>query len=457
MKCPKCNRANDRSEIICQHCGAPLDDARTRKVRTKRTPAMAVAHGVMWVFFALVALVFFGLLFYRAYFWYDAWRLETMYERDGNIAPEIVQTVLDNGLPAHVVTFYGNDGDCIFIKELNKSYQIIGRFASIEIPDSNWFGPNPDDIESAIVTLTPMLYTEGGEQRPLPVLTLNVDTPESPLTLLTPTSTFEQVSTSIYSLSIKVAPKSTVLINGEDQTDMVDYEGVLTCNVSVYPVGDNIISILVATPNHKQTRYDVNLYRPYQEINLEPSLNLPKRTNRATIDISGKVDPGATLTVDTAHEEGSIVVKESGDFTFRAKLEIVGDNIITFRASQEGKQDSVVSVVVYYVPTLEAYSRKAWKMSYAELALYYETWQGRIFLCDGIVTEVMQDGEEQTIVMDVNNTGEGAPQYVLLTNYSSIGTPEVGSRYHGYADVTGSRFYNNVYCPVLACRYLIKK
>ena len=47
-----------------------------------------------------------------------------------------------------------------------------------------------------------------------------------------------------------VVPGSTVLVNGEDVTDVVDRSGLLSANVNVYPIGDNIISILVRTPNH---------------------------------------------------------------------------------------------------------------------------------------------------------------------------------------------------------------
>ncbi len=452
MKCPSCQAENKKGSKTCRQCGARLPAK-----RGPRTPAMALAHGVMWAFFAIVTVVVFGFLFYRVYFWIDAWRMGSYYERDGRIAPDVEQIELDSGLVGHAITFYGNDGDQVFIKELRQSYEIVGHLARIELPDSHWFPAKPDDTEQAVVTLTPILFTEGGDQRELPPLELTIDTPESPLRLVNPSKELVTVNTSIFPLEISVVPGSTVLINGEDQTDMVNYLGLLTRNVAVYPVGDNIISLLVSTPSHKETRLDLNLYRPYQEINLEPSLTLDKASNLANMTITGTMDPDAILSVDTPYVEDSIKVDPNGSFKFIAKLETVGDNTVTFRATKAGKQDSVVSVNVYYVPSLDAYSRKAWKMDYKELSLYYDTWVGRVFLCDGVVTEISVDGEEQTVIMDVNLTGEGEPQYVVLTNHSSVGTPEIGTRYKAYADVTGNQFYNSKHCPKLACRYMVKQ
>ena len=60
-----------------------------------------------------------------------------------------------------------------------------------------------------------------------------------------------------------------MLVNGEDVTDVVDRSGLLSANVNVYPIGDNVISILVRTPNHVETRRDVTIYRAELEIEVD--------------------------------------------------------------------------------------------------------------------------------------------------------------------------------------------
>lgn len=443
MKCPACGAENRRRDDVCFKCGA----------RIRRTPARAAANAAMWTLFILAAAVVFSLLAYRVYFWFAAWQLNRVYASGARTEPQVEAIDLSNNRVGHAITFFGNDGDQVFIAELGRSYPFTGGVARIEVPDSEWFGENPEDAESAIVTLTPVVFREDGGRDELPAMELTIDAPTSPVTLINPTSTWADVNTSVYPLSLQVVPGSRVIVADSDVSDTVDYQGLLSVNINVYPQGENPVSVLVKTDNHKETRLDITLYRPYQEINLEPSLTLPKRSNRQNILISGSVDPAAAFSVDTPHVEDSVKVDEKGNFSFMAKLSVIGDNTVTFRATQEGKQDSVVSVNIYYVPSIDAYSRAAWKMDYENLLLCYEIWEGRVFLCDGRVAEVVVEDEKQTVYMDVGT--EGVTQYIALENLSSVGTPEIGARYKAYADVVASLgYYDSKYCPQLICRYM---
>lgn len=448
MRCAQCGHQNRRQDKTCARYGAGLKPARLSR-------GMRLVHAGIWVLAGLITLIVLSLLIYRVYFWVDAWKTDHYYERTGRLEPSVEQVTLDNGLAAHSITFFGNDGDHIFLEELRQSYQITGGLARIDIPDSNWFSANPEDVEGAIVTLTPVLYTEGNDRRELPVLTMEIEAPRSPLTLINPSGDFAHVNTSTYLLSFRVVPGSQVLVGNDDVTDVVNFEGLAEVNIDIFPQGDNPVSILVSTPNHKQTRQEINLYRPYQEINLEPSLSVATKTNLKGVRITGSMDPQAVFSVDTPHDPESVKVDEKGNFSFTAMMSTIGDNTVTFRASQEGKTDSVVSITVYYVPSLNAYSRSAWKMDYPALSAYYETWMGRVFLCDGIVTAVWTDeDEEQTVVIDVSGEGEEA-QNVVLTNLSSVGTPQIGARYKAYADVIGHEYYDTKDCPKLVARYMI--
>ena len=44
-------------------------------------------------------------------------------------------------------------------------------------------------------------------------------------------------------------------------------------------------------------------------------------------------------------------------------------------------------------------------------------------------------------------------QLVVLENYTGL-TPSIGQKYAAYADVTGRRFYQSNYYPMLAARYM---
>lgn len=459
MKCPNCGYDARRQERECPQCGWTLagDGEVTREnARTGKRRSRALSRVMLGLLFA-ISICFFGLLIYRAYFWFNAWRVEHYYERNDIIAPEIEEMTLEDGRLAHAITFYGDDGDQIFIRELGRSYMISGGLTRIELADSDWFDVSPEDVEAAIITMTPVLHTEGGGMVELPAMTMTVNTPSSPLTLISPASEYEEVFTSMYPLQIQVVPGSTVLINGEDQTDVVDYAGNLSVNVDVQPNGENKISIVVSTANHRQTRTDIVLYRAPQSINLEPSLNQQKTSNRNTISIQGTTEAGAMITVDTEHVSGSVKVSDSGSFSFTARLTQIGDNEVRWHASMPGREDTYMSMTIYYVPSLNEYSRKAWKMDYEQLAKLTDTWEGRIFLCSGPVVDIIENEEEggaPLIAMDVG--AEGERQIVILENMSSLEAPVIGNTYRAYADVSGTYFYDSNRCPKLIARYILE-
>ena len=98
---------------------------------------------------------------------------------------------------------------------------------------------------------------------------------------------------------MQVVPGSSVTVNGKDVTDIVDRSGLLSVNVNVFPIGDNTYSIIVNTPNHKEARRDVLIYRQQMEIAVEINSAIPTFTTNSTVTVSGICDLGATITVDT--------------------------------------------------------------------------------------------------------------------------------------------------------------
>lgn len=456
MKCPYCGSFCADKTLYCPNCKQPLPT--TAPAQPAEKPVQAPRErgpilrrvGLAVATVATLCAVAIGI--YKLVTWIDSYRLTRLYTR-GAYTPTVSTVTLADLQQGHSIAFYGKDGDQIFLPEMNESLSISGGVARMEVADSDWFGPSVADVDSADITMSPMLISEKGTKTQLPLLNFTIDVPESPLVITSPASDRTNVVTSVYPLILNVVPGSTVFVNGEDVTRSIDRSGLLSTNVSVQPIGDNIITLIVRTPRHRETRKEIDIIRPHFDIELELDTTVSDRSASRTMAVTGKTEPGAMISVDTDYLEESLTMDmETGRFSFIARFTTIGDNVVRFRASREGKEDAVISFTVNYLPSLAEYSAKAWAMDYPQLKSLFEQWNGRVFQCKGELVDSVTDGDTQYLVMDVGDSSQ--QQLVILENRSSLASPTLGRRYVAYADVSGQYMYKSVYYPMLIARYL---
>ena len=455
MKCPYCGSFCADNTLYCPSCKQPLPTADPTQPKEKpaappkERPPILKRVGIAVATVATLCAV--GIGVYKLWTWVDSYRLTRLYTR-GAYKPSIDLVTMPDLRQGHSIAFYGKDGDQIFLPEMNKSLSISGGVARMDVADSDWFGPTVTDVESADITMSPMLISEKGHKTQLPLLNFTIDVPESPLVISSPDSDYTKVVTSVYPLILNVVPGSTVFVNGEDVTPSIDRSGLLSTNVSVQPIGDNIITLIVRTPRHRETRKEIDIFREHYDIELELDTTVSDRSASRTMAVTGKTEPGAMISVDTDYLEESLTIDmETGRFSFIARFSTIGDNVVRFRATREGKQDAVISFTVDYLPSLAEYSAKAWAMDYPQLKSLFEQWNGRVFQCKGELIDSFTEGDTQYVVMDV---GENDQQLVILENRSSMSSPTLGRRYVAYADVSGQHMYKSNYSPMLVARYL---
>ena len=464
MICPYCGKRTPDNSEYCAVCGFPLDQQEAQENQAAGTGRQPMDAGV-WqarvipilrttiiVLLWILSLTILGYGVYKVYYWRQSVEIAEWYESGMTPMPTLEAVEMADGRQGHVITFFGEDGDMIYIEELKRSFLVVGGEARVEIADSYWFETASEEVQSADIALTPIqTFVDGGKQL-LPVVYFSVDVPVSPLTIISPSEEQGPILSAEYQVEFEVVPGSTVLVDGVDVTDLVSSLGEVSVNVAVYPQGENPISILVKTAHHKEARADIVLYRQPMEIDLAVAINTAKTSVLDAMTIRGTVDPKAKVSVDTAYQEGSLTQDADGDFSFIAMFDHIGYNPVTFRAKQDGKADSVISFEVYYLPTLNEYSRKAWSMDYKQLTQCWDIWAGRIFKCTGTVAAVLATEPQQILVLDVSQDQSG--QYIIIENLSNLSVIEPGGRFDFYADVSGTRReYNGRNYPYLIGRY----
>ena len=447
MVCPRCGATIKASMKKCAKCGLPLS-YQDKVAGDDKLPLKTL------LLRSLLVLGAFLLTVITAVAIEEPLRIRAENKRiTREYVNQVVETItLENGYKGHAFTFFGKDGDCVYIDELGQSFMFVGGIARVEVPDYVWFDEDPTDTENSTITFSPIYVSSTGKKTRIPVFSIKVDVPEAPVTITQPASERVTVITSQTGLSMNVVYGSQVIINGEDVSSKVDRSGNLNLTLNIQPIGDNNISIIVRTPNHREARRDLVFYREEMEINLEVASSVQYISRLNYMTISGMSEPGAAITVDSDYERDSLKVDSAtGKFSFRAKFSAYGKNLVIFRASMEGKKDSTVSFYVDYLPAKAEYTRNAWQMDYAQLTRYYEQWHGRVFLCMGRIVNNYMDGGVMYSIMNVGNDSD--VKLVALVNESNAGQFLVGQEYALYADVEGRLFYKSSYIPLLTARY----
>lgn len=379
--------------------------------------------------------------------------------RQDNDTTYTVEATEQDGFPAHCITFYGRENASIYLQETQTSYVIADGKIAITIPDYMWYDTESStyaheaDSDTMNVHITPTVrYQAEGTQYHLDPIEFTIECPLSPIYLINPPTAYAEVGVSVYEVRINVQKGSRVLIDGTNVSTLIRDTGNVSKNVQVLPIGENTISISVKSKYCREHVTEIKLYRAPQDIPLElnPTVivewNYEPDNEQYQASISGTTLPGATITVESPHENLE-VNPTTGDFKFKPLFDKLGDNQVVIRASYEGRNDSVITHTVYFMPTADVYTRKAWDLDaqYSDLVNYINMRIGTIYVGIGTIKRIISSAP-QLAIMDIGTTG--FEKEVLLEN-SSKTTWVVGQKYRVYGEAYG--LYGSM--PRLTVRY----
>lgn len=411
-------------------------------------------RGPLLIAYVLVGLLALGLLAFGGYILisYVVPGIVTQQNAPEAATDYHISEITIGGYPGRQILIPGEEGTLVYIKELEKSYVIVGGAATIEIADYFFYDDiTALDFSTLDVTLTPTFIRNATETRGTPIH-YTVAIPESEVTLIRPETNNVVVNSSMYNMTLQVEPRSSVIINGVNVSDTVSEDGTINYNPSVQAIGSNNFTITVRAPHAREKSINVVLYREPMDFPLEMDADTLSTSSKEEFILRLTTQPGAAVSVESPYKEIDLqYAGEDGTFTVTALMTRVGNNTIRVRASMPEKKDSVIEHTVYYVPTVDIYSKKAWGIDTAEAySLLMANIEQRIrtaqiYVCTGVIREQLSENP-QLAIMDV---GSGGQERLLLLQNASKTTWEVGKKYELYADVSG--VYDTM--PRLTVRY----
>ena len=401
---------------------------------------------------ALTALVALGVVGLCVFFGYHYFQERAAAQREERRAT-VVASMLE-GLAAHTVMIPGEEGAQIYIRELHTSYVVSGGYATIEIADHTWY----DELEhvrdeTMDVTLTPFLKSASGRQVPLEEIRYTIDIPLSPIELTDPDGLRTEVSSAMYTMKFTVRPGSTVTVNGRDISDTVQAEsGEVSYNATVQPSGDNVFTLVCRSQYCRENELTVVLYREPQEIPLDLAADTYTSTSLKYMEVNCTTLPGATVNILSPHSDLNITnLNTTGAFSFYAVFDHIGDNWIEISSSYPGKKPSLVRYKVYYLPSPDEYTRKAWPLykaeDYAELVsnIRIRAERTQVYVLTGTLQYFISE-KPQIAVFNTSTDGQSQP--VVVQNVTKTSWVK-GQFYRIYGDAYSS--YNSM--PWLMGRY----
>lgn len=378
-------------------------------------------------------------------------------DRDVDERTAVVIPTIRDDMAAHTVTIPGEDGQRITIRELRTSAIVTGGIATFDILDHVWYDNYEDYLQDTMtVTLTPYVITDSGKQQALEPIHYEIDIPLSPIELSTPDSPYQVVSTALYNIVFYVREGSTVTINGEDYSDLVNTEGgKVSYNATVQPIGENNFEIRVRSQYCRENTLTVTLYREKQEIPLDLASDIGSTNDDGFMTVRGTTLPGAVVKVLSPYTDLDITnTAVDGSFSFVAKFDKIGENTIVITADYPGKATTRVEHIVTYVPNVDIYSRKAWSMKdmYTNYMdnLSTRVANQQIYICQKAIVTSIETTKPQRAFVNVGT--EESPMLVYVENGSRT-TWEVGKCYDLYGDAYG--MYDSK--PWLIVRYTYEK
>lgn len=424
----------------------------TRYSNAGRIIKMITVFGVIAA--VLVCAYFFGVVPF----------IEKMKEKKTSSGEVKITASIVDDMSAHTIEIPAPDGTLIWIGgDIRKDFEVVGGYATVEIQDSVWYEDEEGVTDQYVdVTLEPYIRTKTGVMEKMDEIKYQVEVPLSPLQLINPDSQYITVNNDTYNMRIKVDKNSTVFVNGEDKSSFINSleDGTVNLPLSIQPIGDNKFTIVTRCRYYRENTITVTIHRDPVSIEVHLDTTLNDRSINKTMTIRGTTLAGADLMVLSPYQNLNLSrMSSTGEFSFEAIFETIGNNDIIIQVSREGDEPTIYTKSVYYMPGADEYSRKAWSMnkSYDYSDFMNNTdlrvRKTQVYQCNGKIVEIISD-TPQLAIMELYDTADANgenPRKVLLEN-QSMETWKVGEYHKIFADAYGT--YSGM--PRLTARYTYK-
>jgi len=424
MQCNSCGTRNNYYHHYCYFCGNALPERKTdnlsdepnnsflipydddepqiplKRYTKSGTGRFSINYVRFFTFMFVLTLFIFGA--YRLFLFLNYTFLTGREITEQVTAEANVESTVFEGNPAQRIIVHTNAGDAV--ETLGRRFPVTDGKAEMIFDNAFLHSrfPQTDNQNGIDITLDITVYKDGVAEYK-ETLNFIMEMPPAPLTLIQPEHGQAIVTDETYRLVFTVEIGSTIFINGDNFTDLLDDTGRFQKDLVVPDVLESTYEIRVIKRGFKDTTENIVLKREEQIVPLTLDDELPIRAERDTVTISGSTHPGAQISTDLQTTGEHTIDTETGMFSIEVRAERPGLAAGIITSSLNGTQISQVEVVIFRVISEADYTRRAWNPDFAELLAHPDLHNGQIFLFMGRIAEVLLYGHKNIFTVNVSD------------------------------------------------------
>ncbi|HHY82383.1 MAG TPA: zinc ribbon domain-containing protein [Clostridiales bacterium] len=360
----------------------------------------------------------------------------------------VEETLLD-GESARKVTILSDIGEQVRL--LDKKFAVVNGQAEIIIPDKEFSLNDYEKMNGSLQVNLPVTILADGYPERNEEIRFEVPVKSAALEVISPSDKEAVVDGDTYKLMLKVEPGSEVFINNNNYTHLLDQQGQLSLQLKLPDQAETKYEIRVSAKGYEDTIDTVILKKRQMEFPLTVDQSVPiQATEGEWVKITGNTHPEAVLSTNLQVREEPSQDPDTGDFKLYVKATAKGYTPFVLTASLEGKEDSVLDLVIERPVSEREYTTSAWAPEYNELKEYPHLHNGIIFLFTGKVTQIQSTGTKTTLI--VNVADDGQPEQLICVDYWGTASFGPGQKIR----IFGNRWGNKNDMPYIMAPYIYR-
>jgi hypothetical protein len=436
MQCPSCGTRNNYYHHYCYFCGNALptrqkddltdehtnkfpypydytdenDEIPLKRYKKTQTPRFSLNYLKFLTFLFVFSLLMFGV--YRLFLFLSEMLITGQETAERVTATAIVESTIFEGSPSQRIIVHTNTGEAV--EALGRRFPVRDGKAEMVFDNAYLHSRFPSaETQKGIEISFDIIVYKDGTAAYKETLNFTMEMPQAPLTLIQPEQGQAIVDGETYRLVFTVSEGSTVFINGDDFTDLLDDSGRFQKDLTVSDVPESTYEIRVIKRGFKDTTVNIVLKREEQIVPLTLDMELPIKAEGDSVIIRGRTHPKAQITTDLELIGVPTINPETGAFSIEVKSGRPGLSAGVLTSTSNDGKISQVDIVIFRTMTEAEYTRRAWKPDFPELFAHPNLHNGQIFLFTGTISKVILYGDKNVFTVNVSD-GPANPQHILV-------------------------------------------